>query len=233
MDIKALTIDVFVPLVDWRTAAIRELEQIGQEKQIHEDWSAFVDEWKSTYRKDMDAVNAKKRPWANIDIFFRDRLEELIPLYRLDCLTETERQHLNLVWTRPDAWPDVSNSLMRLKSRFIVSTLSNGNFSWLVSIARHCKLNFDCVLTAENARAYKPDGKVYQMAIELLALDPGSILMVACHNYDLIEAKKHGMQTAFIPRLEHGPGQIKDQQAEKDWDFIASDLADLATQLGC
>ena len=97
MDIKALTFDVFGTLVDWRTAAIRELEQIGQEKQIHEDWSAFVDEWKSTYRKDMDAVNAKKRPWANIDIFFRDRLEKLIPRYRLDCLTETERKHLNLV----------------------------------------------------------------------------------------------------------------------------------------
>ena len=89
------------------------------------------------------------------------------------------------------------------------------------------------MLTAENARAYKPDGKVYQTAIDLLALDPGSILMVACHNYDLAEAKRHGMQTAFIPRLEHGSDQIKDQKAEDDWNFIASDLADLATQLGC
>ena len=127
MDIKALTFDVFGTLVDWRSAAIRELENIGQDKKIDEDWSTFVDEWKSTYRKDMDAVNAKQRPWANIDIFFRDRLEELIPQYRLDCLTETERQHLNLLWTRPDAWPDVSSALIRLRSRFILSTLSNGD----------------------------------------------------------------------------------------------------------
>ena len=233
MDIKALTFDVFGTPVDWRSAAIRELEKIGQDKKIYEEWSTFVDEWKSTYRKDMNAVNANQRPWANIDIFFRDRLEELIPQYKLDCLTETERQHLNLVWTRPDAWPDVRNSLVRLRSRFILSTLSNGNFSWLVSIAKHCELDFDCVLTAENARAYKPHGKVYQTAIELLALDPGNILMVACHNYDLAEARKHGMQTAFIPRFEHGSDQINDQQAEQEWDFIARDLADLANQLEC
>ena len=233
MDIKALTFDVFGTLVDWRSAAIRELEKIGQDKKPSEDWSIFVDEWKSTYRKDMNAVNANQRPWANIDVFFRDRLEELIPQCKLDCLTETERQHLNLVWTRPDAWPDVRNSLVHLRSRFILSTLSNGNFSWLVSIAKHCELDFDCVLTAENARAYKPHGKVYQTAIELLALDPGNILMVACHNYDLAEARRHGMQTAFIPRFEHGPDQINDQQAEKEWDFIAGDLADLANQLEC
>ena len=233
MNIRALTFDVFGTLVDWRTAAIRELEKIGQERNIYQDWSSFVDEWKSIYRENMDSVNSNKRPWTNVDVFFRDRLEELIPSYQLGDLTETERKHLNLVWTRPDAWPDVKHSIIRLKSRFTLSTLSNGNFSWLLSISRHCDLPFDCILTAENARAYKPDKRIYQMAIELLALNPEEILMVACHNYDLGEARKHGMKTAFMPRLEHGPGQTIDQEADQDWDFIASDLGDLASQLGC
>lgn len=233
MEIRALTFDVFGTVVDWRSAIIAELEIFAKSKGVEGDWAAFVDAWKAFYRPAMDAVNAGEQPWTNVDVIFVRALDKLLPRYGLTALTKAEIDHLNRAWCRPHAWPDSGPALHRLKKSFVLSTLSNGNFAWLVAIAKHCALPFDCVLTAENARAYKPDPRVYACAIELLGLRPEQILMVACHNYDLAAAREQGMQTAFLPRKEHGPDQTADQEAEQDWDFVVRDLEDLATALSC
>ena len=233
MAIKALTFDVFGTVVDLRTAIIEEVSALGAANGVDGDWAAFTDEWKSHYTPSLRAVNAGKRPWTNIDKLFRDELDQLLTKHGLAMLTEDERNHLNRAWCRPRAWPDSVTGLTRLRSKFTLSTLSNGNFAWLVAIAKHCSLPFDCVLTAENARAYKPDPKIYDTAIELLGLEPEEILMVACHNYDLTAARSHGMRTAFFPRKEHGPNQAVDQGPDSDWDYVVGDLEELATALAC
>ncbi|MDH3579914.1 MAG: haloacid dehalogenase type II [Hyphomicrobiales bacterium] len=233
MEIRALTFDVFGTVVDWRSAIIAELETLAQKKEVQGDWAAFVDEWKAFYRPAMDAVNSGERPWTNVDEIYARALDELLPRYGLTNMRKPEIDHLTHAWCRPHAWPDSAPALHRLKEKFALSTLSNGNFSWLVAIAKHCSLPFDCVLTAENARAYKPDPRVYRCAIEMLGLRPEQILMVACHNYDLAAASSHGMRTAFLPRKEHGGDQTADQAPEHDWDFVVRDLEDLATALSC
>ena len=233
MGIKALTFDVFGTVVDWRRAIIEEMAALGAQKGVEGDWGEFTDAWKACYKPAMQRVNDGALPWTNVDEIFRDQLDALLPKYGLDVLSETERAHLNLAWCRPIAWPDSVSGLARLRNRYALSTLSNGNFAWLVAIAKHCELPFDCVLTAENARAYKPDPKVYRMAIELLGLAPEEVLMVACHNYDLAAARSHGMRTAFFPRKETGPDQTADQAPESDWDYVVSDLEGLAAALEC
>lgn len=233
MGIKALTFDVFGTVVDWRRAIIEEMAALGAQKGVEGDWGEFTDAWKSCYRPAMEKVNDGALPWTNVDRIFRDQLDVLLPLYGLEMLSKAERAHLNLAWCRPIAWPDSVPGLARLRSRYALSTLSNGNFAWLVAIARHCALPFDCVLTAENARAYKPDPKIYHMAIDLLGLAPEEVLMVACHNYDLAAARSHGMRTAFFPRKETGPDQATDQAPESDWDYAVSDLEELAAALDC
>ena len=103
----------------------------------------------------------------------------------------------------------------------------------MVHLARFAGLPWDCIITAENARCYKPRAEVYRTAIELLGLDPGAVMMVAAHNYDLRAARASGMRTAFIPRpTEHGPGQTTDLAPEDHWDVVAKDLEDLARALG-
>lgn len=231
MAIKALTFDVFGTVVDWRTAIIDELSAIGEAKGVAGDWAAFTDTWKSHYTPALRAVNAGERPWTNVDEIFRGELDPLLLGYGLDALTEDERDHLNRAWCRPRAWPDSIDGLTRLRAKYTLSTLSNGNFAWLVAIAKHCALPFDCILTAENAHAYKPDPKIYNTAIELLGLQADEVLMVACHNYDLAAARTHGMRTAFLPRKEHGPDQTVDQHPESDWDYVVEDLSELATAL--
>lgn len=233
MEIKALVFDVFGTVVDWRTAVIDELCVFGERQSVAGDWEAFADAWKAAYRPGLQQVNSGELPWTNVDVIFRRRLDELLPQYGLASLPEDERAHLNRVWCRPNAWPDSVPGLKRLKTRHVLATLSNGNFAWLVAIARHCGLPFDCILTAENCRRYKPAPETYRMAIELLAQPPECLLMVASHNYDLAAARGHGMRTAFLPRRETGPAQTTDQKPEQAWDFVVDDLEALAAALGC
>ena len=190
IQIKAITFDVFGTVVDWRAALIQELTDLASSKAVQGDWVAFTNAWKASYRPAMDRVNSGAQDWTKVDVIYRARLDELLSQYGLEGLTEPERDHLNRVWCRPIAWPDLVAAITRLKSRHMVSTLSNGNFAWLAAIAKHCALAFDCIITAENARAYKPDPRVYKTAIELLGVAPGEILMVACHNYDLAAARE-------------------------------------------
>jgi 2-haloacid dehalogenase len=143
-----------------------------------------------------------------------------------------EIRHLNSVWWWLSPWPDVLPGLKRLRRRYVISPLSNASFAGMVHLARCSGLPWDCVITAENARCYKPRSEVYQTAVALLGLAPAEVMMVAAHNYDLAAARANGMQTAFVPRpTEHGPGQTTDLEPEGQWDVVASDLEDLAKVL--
>jgi 2-haloacid dehalogenase len=146
---------------------------------------------------------------------------------------ETDRAQLTRAWWRLHPWPDAVPGLRRLRAGFILSPLSNGSFAGMVHLARFAGLPWDCILTAENARCYKPRPEVYRTAAELLGLRPDQVMMVAAHNYDLAAARASGFRTAFIPRpAEHGPGQTSDLRAEADWDVVATDFLDLAARLG-
>lgn len=231
--VKALVFDVFGTVVDWRDGIIAEGEALGRAKGLKVDWGAFADAWHAGYRPAMDRVRRGERPWANVEALHRERLEEILAEFGVEGLSEAEKEHLNGVWNRLNPWPDSVAGLGRLKGRFIVSTLTNGTFAGMIQMARRAGLPWDCVLTAENARHYKPDAEVYRMAIELLGPAPQRVMMVAAHNYDLAHARSHGMPTAFVARpREHGPGQTTDIRPEQAWDVVASDFLDLARRLG-
>ena len=181
----------------------------------------------------MDAVNRGECPWTTIDQIYRRRLDELLPTYGVAGLSEAEVEHLNQVWWRLRPWPDTVAGLTRLRTRYVISPLSNASFAGMVHLARAAKLPWDSILTAENAHRYKPAPEVYRTAIELLGMRPGEVMMVAAHNYDLAAARSHGMRTAFVPRpTEYGPGQTTDLAPESDWDVVAPDMEGLARALG-
>jgi 2-haloacid dehalogenase len=198
------------------------------------DCVQFLDDWKAAYRPAMDQVNRGEIPWTTVDAIYRTRLEELLVTYGITRLTLEEIGALSRVWWRLRPWPDAVAGIQRLKRRYVVTPLSNASFIGMVELARFAGLPWDCVITAENARCYKPQPEVYRTAMALLGLKPGEVMMVAAHNYDLAAARAQGMATAFVPRpLEYGPEQRTDLAAESDWDVIAKDLEDLAARLGC
>ena len=232
--IRALTFDTYGTVVDWRTSVLRELEAFGGRKALAVDWVRFLDDWKAAYRPGMDKVNRGESPWTTVDAIYRMRLEELLDAYGISSLATEEIEALARVWWRLHPWPDAVPGLRRLKRKYIIAPLSNASFIGMVELARSAGLPWDCVITAENARCYKPRPEVYRTAIDLLGLAPGEVMMVAAHNYDLAAARGEGMATAFVPRpLEYGLGQTTDLKPESEWGVVAEDFEDLAASLGC
>lgn len=232
-EIKALTFDVFGTVVDWRSSIIREGRQLGQAKGVTIDWAAFADEWRAGYAPAMNQVRQGELPWTPLDALHRMTLDRLLAQFGIaDHLDEAEKAHLNRVWHRLDPWADSIEGLLLLKQRFILATLSNGNVSLLVNMARYAGLPWDCVLSSELAGHYKRDPQVYQMAMRLLDLKPAQVMMVAAHQDDLQAAHREGMRTAFIRRpLEHGPEATPDLSVDPCFDLVADDFIDLALQL--
>ena len=232
--IRALLFDTYGTVVDWRGSVLRELRALADRKTLALDCERFLDEWKAAYRPAMDRVNRGEIPWTTIDTIYRRRLDELLAAPDIDALAPGEIDVLARVWRRLDPWPDALPGLRRLKRDYILSPLSNASFVGMVELARFAGLPWDCIITAENARCYKPRPEVYRTALSLLAAAPAEIMMVAAHNYDLAAARREGLATAFVPRpLEYGPGQTTDLVAEDSWDIVAKDFEDLADRLGC
>jgi len=232
--IRALTFDTYGTVVDWRTSVLRELEELGGRKALAVDWVQFLDDWKAAYRPGMDRVNRGESPWTTVDVIYRVRLGELLVANGISSLATEEVEALARVWWRLHPWPDAVPGLRRLKRKYIIAPLSNASFIGMVELARFAGLPWDCIITAENARCYKPRPEVYRTAIELLGLTPGEVMMVAAHNYDLAAASGEGMATAFVRRpLEYGLGQTTDLKPESEWGVVAEDFEDLAASLGC
>lgn len=144
--VKALTFDVFGTVVDWRSSVIGECSELGESKGISADWAAFADKWRGGYAPAMDEVRRGEFPWASIDSLHRIVLDRLLEEFSITGLPESEKDHLNKVWHRLRPWPDSLEGLKRLKEEFIVATLSNGNISLLVNMAKHSGLPWDCIL---------------------------------------------------------------------------------------
>ena len=233
-NVKALFFDVFGTVVDWRSSISAELEEFGQKKQITVDWPAFANDWRGLYEPSMDAVRCGDREWRPLDTLHRESLITLISRHNITGLNEEEIDHLNKAWHRLDPWPDSVEGLARLKAKYILATLSNGNISLLVNMAKHAGLPWDAVLGAEPARAYKPMPQCYLRNAGFLDLEPAQCMLVAAHNYDLAAARTLGFRTAFVCRpSEYGPKQDKDLKAESDWDIVTDTMTGVAGALGC
>ena len=231
--VRALVFDVFGTVVDWRSSVARDVETLAKRKQLNVDGAKFADAWRAGYAPSMNRVRTGELPWTKLDDLHRMMLGKLLPEFGIKGLTEEETDHLNRAWHRLDPWPDVVTGLTRLKKRFILAPLSNGNIALMTNLAKHAGLPWDCVLGAELVRHYKPDREVYQSAADFLSLQPANVMMVAAHLGDLRAAKGVGLITAFVPRpLEYGPGRTADLTPDSSVDVTAKDFNDLAARLG-
>ncbi|MEW6644944.1 MAG: haloacid dehalogenase type II [Pseudomonadota bacterium] len=229
-DIRAITFDVQGTCVDFYQPILRAGEAINRAKGLALDWAALSSEWRDLYRVALDDVIAGKRSWIRVDRIYREALDVLLERRGLsEVFTAGERDELNSVWSKLDAWPDSVEGLSRLRGRFVTSTLSNAGMAAVVSVVKHAGLPFDAVLTAELARSYKPSPAVYQLAVDYLGFPAHQILMVACHKYDLKAARAFGMRTAFVARpLEFGPNAKPDVAPEPWLDLHTDSFTQLA-----
>src|SRR5512133_462216 len=227
---KVLAFDVFGTVVDWHGSIAREVDSM----KLGVSGSDFALAWRAGYQPAMRRVMAGELGWTLIDDLHRMILDELLARFHITHLDEAARKHLNKVWHRLDPWPDSAPGLTRLKSRFMICTLSNGNIGLLADMAKHAGLPWDCILSAEVFRAYKPDPATYLGVAKVFDVAPQEVMLVAAHHEDLAGARACGLRSAYIERsLEFGAGQPKDVSPRPENELHASSLVHLATLLGC
>lgn len=226
---RILAFDVFGTVVDWHGSIVAEMARLYPEV----DGDAFALAWREGYQPAMQRVRSGELGWTRIDELHRLILDDLLPRFGPGTMPENERRALNRVWHRLNAWPDVVTGLTRLKQRHLICTLSNGNIGLLTDMAKHAALPWDCVLSAEVFRAYKPDPRVYLGVAEVFDAAPSDVMMVAAHQDDLAAARACGLLTAYVERpLEFGAARPKDVSPDPANTLHARDFLDLADQLG-
>jgi 2-haloacid dehalogenase len=231
-DVQVLAFDVFGTVVDWRGSIAREVDALG----LGVDATAFADAWRGRYQPAMQRVRDGSRPWVRLDVLHRENLDATIAEFGVgDRLDESARRALNFAWHRLDAWPEAAAGLARLRARYVITPLSNGNVSLLTHLSRHAGLAWDCVLSAEVFRAYKPDPRAYLGVADIFDLAPAQVALVAAHAGDLRAAAGAGLRTAYVERpLEFGAGRRGDVPREGErFDVHARGFDDLAERLGC
>src|ERR1700683_2251002 len=204
--VKALFFDIFGTLVDWRTGVAREAKSILNPLGFSLDWIAFAEAWREQYQPGMEEVRAGRIPYTKLDVLHRQMLRTILPRFGLDKIRETELDQLTLAWHRLDAWSDVPAGLARLRQRFLIAPVSNGNIAIMSDLARRNDFRWDAILGADLARNFKPTAAVYLAAADAFDLEPGECMMCAAHSSDLKAAADNGLRTAFIARPEERPG---------------------------
>jgi len=232
--VKALVFDTFGTVVDWRSSIANEIEALATRKGFSVDGAKFADAWRGGYGPSMNRVRTGELPWTVLDDLHRMILDRILVEFKITGLSGAETDALNRAWHRLKPWPDSVSGLTRLKKKFTIAPLSNGNIALMTAMAKHSGLPWDCILGAELVRHYKPDREVYLSAAAFLDLEPAEVMMVAAHLGDLRAAKALGLKTAFVTRpLEFGPNGKPDLKADASIaDLSAKDFNDLAAQIG-
>ncbi|HEX3938955.1 MAG TPA: haloacid dehalogenase type II [Xanthobacteraceae bacterium] len=206
--VNALFFDVFGTLVDWRTSIAREAQALFEPRGVSLDWPAFADAWRGEYQGAMEEVRSGRIAFCKLDVLHCRNLDITLARFGVTALTEDDKNNLNLAWHRLDAWPDVASGLARLKRKFLLAPVSNGNISLMVDLARRNNLPWDAILGAEVAGDYKPKPKVYLASAAAFDLTPDACMMVAAHSNDLAAAAALGLRTAHVARPnERGAGR--------------------------
>jgi 2-haloacid dehalogenase len=233
--VKAIVFDVFGTIVDWRSSVIAEGVAWGKAKGLHTDWVAFADRWRLGYKPAMNRVRIGEIPWSRLDDLHRMILEDLLIEFNIGGLTEEEKVSWTYVWRRLAPWPDSVEGLARLKEKYVIAPLSNGNIALMVSLAKFVGFPWDAILGSELVQHYKPDQEVYLSAPYFLGLKPEEVMLCAAHVGDLNAARSNGLLTAFVHRPDEygdGPVGVADSAKPGDFDIVSVSLIDLAAQLG-
>lgn len=230
-EVKALFFDVFGTLVDWRTGVARETKSILKPLGYSLDWIAIADAWRDQYQPGMEEVRSGRIPYTKLDVLHRQMLRKILPQFGLDKLKESELDQLTLAWHRLDAWKDVPSGLSRLRKRFLIAPVSNGNIAIMSDLARRNGFRWDAILGADLARDYKPKEVVYLAAVDAFDLKPRECMMCAAHSDDLKAAAASGLRTAFIARPQERAG-VSESSPKYSVDVLTSSALDLADKLG-
>ncbi len=227
--IKVLAFDTFGTVTDWHTGVSDTLSRVFPGV----DASELALQWRRTYAPTLGEVESGIREWTLLDELHREQLDLLLREQHGVRASEQQLDEAVHAWHVIPGWPDAADAIARLKSKFVVSALSNGNVALLTEMAKHNGFAWDFIGGADLWRHYKPAPEVYLGLVELMQVRPAEVMMVATHASDLAAARSHGLRTAYVERpREWGPAEKPDGRSDDDA-FHATDMNHLADLLGC
>jgi 2-haloacid dehalogenase len=232
--IRAVLFDVFGTVVDWHGTLIDELDQQLKIKNMtHVSSEAIVQDWVEAYSANMRNINKGLAPFETVDVLNQKALDKTLEKYGiLNQFSLAQRNHMWMTWHRLKPWPDAVEGIDKIKNKYIVGPLSNGNVRLLIDLSKHANLHWDVILSGEMLGYYKPNLHVYRNAAKILNLKPSEILLVASHPYDLKAAQQCGFKTAYIYRPHEFGVVAKKQDVKKnDFDFSVTSITELAGML--
>lgn len=228
LDIKIVAFDVFGTVVDWCGSIAKAVNQLLPEVDGYE----FARVWRAGYRPALNKVLETPDNWLSLDDIHLKILKNTLEKFNIRHLSDVQITSLNFAWHQLQTWPDSLTGIHSIKEKYIITTLSNGNISLLTHMAKNAGIAWDCILSAENFRSYKPDPSTYLGVANIFNVAPEQVLLVAAHQHDLDAAHECGLKTAYIEReMEFGLGHEKDIQGNPKNTFHATDLIDLSKQL--
>jgi 2-haloacid dehalogenase len=227
-NMRTVVFDVFGTVVDWFGTIVRAGERIDSKI----DWKGVAAGWLEGYRGRVENVRLGNRPWDKLDVLLQEAFQDITPKYGLNRLDSDTLSRLGSIWHALEPWPDTLAALRRLQRRFIISALSNGNMLLLADMAKAGHLDWDCILSAELVRAYKPADALYKLAIDCLGSGPRQVLYVAAHKWDVQAGQAAGLCAGYVLRWQFGNDGDPPEDPDPNFDVVANDLEDLATKLG-
>ena len=218
-DVEALTFDCYGTLIDWESGAKNTLQALVARWDLHADEDAFFQAWERAQRARIEQSYARYRDIA-AETFAAVATAEHLPLGPEDARLFAD----SIAAWKP--FPDVPAALATLKRRLKLGIISNIDDDILAGSVKQMGVEFDLLLTAEQARAYKPSPIPFQQALERLGLPAARVAHAAFgFEYDIATASRLGFRTILVRRAR------TDFPPQPVPDLVVADLKELAAQL--
>ncbi len=233
-NIKVLTWDVGGTVFDWRGAIQKEVRRLATERNADVDVTQFATDWRRWMFERLALVRSGELSWMNADQIHRQVLDDVLEKHSALVLSASERDDLNEVWHRLDAWTGAADAIRRIRERYTIVVLTVLSFSIVVDCSKRNGIDWDGMLSCEFLGSYKTDPEAYLTALELLRTEPDQAMMVAAHTGDLRGAKAAGLHTAYVHREGESdvfPGSSDTGSDAAEFDVVATDFPDLADKL--
>jgi 2-haloacid dehalogenase len=233
--VRGLVFDIFGTTFDWWTGVTDQIADLSARKAVQVNAGDMTNRWREEFFLGLERVRTGQRDWAPLEVVHAEGLVQVLDDLGLSgTFDDDDHQELVRAWHRLPVWSDVAEGLERLRGRFTVCALSNAGVAQTTNLTKNAGLPFDCVLSAQIPRHYKPDIEICQLAEELLDLPPEELMMVAAHGRDLDGARAAGFRTAYIERpQEYRPNKGTEDPARVECDILVRGFDELADVLGC
>ncbi|MFF1693632.1 haloacid dehalogenase type II [Streptomyces sp. NPDC058257] len=225
--IEAVVFDVLGTMVDepgGLRAAIRDAVSVSDGVPDDASVDDLLTVWQEHVAFEQQRIEEGSRAYANTEVIDREAAHRVADRIGLTDPAVVER--LATAGHRLSPWDDSLAALTRLAGRFPVLALSHASRAALLRLNANAGLRWHQVLSAENARAFKPAPEVYGLALDAAGCRAERVLMVAAHAWDLRGAQAVGMRTAHVHRPGGDPPRSSDT-----FDWRTNGLDELATVL--